>query len=166
MSPIRSVSRSCNFPPSGRPTVGPTRPLSVRVDLQQVRELQKPFQNEIGNDLLRSYLQVSWAVLLRCYTGLNEVCFGFEEVGGSSHDAANHGQHSVISLELDGEMSIEQLLTQAQSQDTSTESSTPSTHDFNTSILIRHAISTSTTAKSPSPNTQSHSSVKPDEVCS
>ena len=144
--------------------MGPTRPLSIRVDLQQAQELQRLLQNENGNDLLRSSLQATWAVLLRCYTGLNEVCFGFEEVGGSSQNDSNDELPSspAVSLELDGDMSLEHLTHQAH-----TASSTPfpsNLFQFNTSILIRHAISPSSIAKSSTPNTKSQSTVMPDEV--
>ncbi|KAF2200882.1 hypothetical protein GQ43DRAFT_441131 [Delitschia confertaspora ATCC 74209] len=156
-----SISHSCYFPASGKTSAGPTRPLSTRVDLHHAQQLQRLLDDQNGSDLLRSVLQVAWAVLLRCYTGLNEVCYGFEEVGGSPGGPYDHDGSSYpdVYLEVDGEMTLKQLIQQAHTHNTASTLASSNTHQFNTSILIRHAAVPSSTAKA-SP----HSAVMTDKV--
>lgn len=45
--------------------------------LEQLVKLPKPVAANEGD--LESALQTAWALLLRCYTGLDEVCFGYKE---------------------------------------------------------------------------------------
>lgn len=72
-------SEPCQFPRLGTAVDGPKRPMSFRVDVEHVQLLrQRSMSDEAA---LPSLLHVAWGLLLRCYTGLDDVCFGYQEVG-------------------------------------------------------------------------------------
>jgi hypothetical protein len=69
----------CEFPRLGASINGPRRPMSLRVNLEHVQRLQKLSVSDEA--ALPSLLRVAWGLLLRCYTGLDDVCFGYQETG-------------------------------------------------------------------------------------
>ena len=69
----------CQFPRLGASINGPRRPMSLRVNLEHVQRLQKLSASDEA--ALPSLLRVAWGLLLRCYTGLDDVCFGYQETG-------------------------------------------------------------------------------------
>lgn len=72
-------SEPCQFPRLGTAMDGPKRPMSFRVDVDHVQLLQ---QLSLSDEAaLPSLLHVAWGLLLRCYTGLDDVCFGYQEAG-------------------------------------------------------------------------------------
>ncbi|KAL9079438.1 MAG: hypothetical protein Q9157_001692 [Trypethelium eluteriae] len=73
----------CHFPQYGNGT-GDRKEASVDVNLEQPTRLHSLVK--AGEDELQSTLRTAWGLLLRCYTGLDEVCFGYREVPG---EAAN-----------------------------------------------------------------------------
>jgi hypothetical protein len=70
---------SCQFPRLGASIHRPRRPMSLRVNLEHVQGLQKLSASDEA--ALPSLLRVAWGLLLRCYTGLDDVCFGYQETG-------------------------------------------------------------------------------------
>lgn len=72
-------SEPCQFPRLGTSVDGPKRPMSLRVNLEQLQKLQ---QLSVSDEAaLPSLLRVAWGLLLRCYTGLDDVCFGYQGTG-------------------------------------------------------------------------------------
>ncbi len=77
--PNTSRHWACQFPHLGTSRDGPKRPMSLRVNVECLQQLQQL----CGSDVvaLPSLLHVAWGLLLRCYTGLDHVCFGYQETG-------------------------------------------------------------------------------------
>lgn len=69
-------SEPCQFPRLGTSVDGPKRLMSLKVNLAYVHKLQQLSTDEAS---LPSLLRVAWGLLLWCYTGLNDVCFGYQE---------------------------------------------------------------------------------------
>ena len=67
----------CHFPRYGSGTNDQEEVLAVDVKLEQLVKLQNLAAAGAGE--LESVLQTAWALLLRCYTGIDEVCFGYQE---------------------------------------------------------------------------------------
>lgn len=74
-------SKPCRFPRFGTGADGPKRPMSLRVNLEHLKKLQQLSESDDAS--LPSLLRVAWGLLLRCYTGLDDVCFGYQEIGRS-----------------------------------------------------------------------------------
>ncbi|KAF2842939.1 nonribosomal peptide synthase [Patellaria atrata CBS 101060] len=91
----------CNFPPLDGTTEGPTRSMSLKVDLScaaKLEELAAKDEHELANALLSG-----WALAIRCYTGLENVCFEYQEIG---EDATNV---SALRLRLEQTMTLSAL---------------------------------------------------------
>jgi hypothetical protein len=72
-------SEPCQFPRLRTSVDGPNRPMSFRVNPENLQKLQ---QLSVSDEAaLPTLLRVAWGLLLRCYTGLDEVCFGYQEIG-------------------------------------------------------------------------------------
>ena len=69
----------CRFPRFDGEIDGPKRPLSINVGLKHKPELQRLATKD--SETLPSILRTAWALVLRCYTGLEDVCFGYQENG-------------------------------------------------------------------------------------
>jgi hypothetical protein len=72
-------SEPCQFPRLGAGIDGSKRAMSIRVNLEHLQRLQQLAVSEEA--ALPSLLRVAWGLLLRCYTGLDDVCFGYQEPG-------------------------------------------------------------------------------------
>ena len=75
----RAESEPCQFPRLGPSVDGPKRSMSLRVHSEHVQRL--PQLSASDGAALPSLLRVAWSLLLRCYTGLDDVCFGYQETG-------------------------------------------------------------------------------------
>ena len=104
---------SCHFPSlySGASQLPSKRPLSVRIDLQHLPVLQDLSNN--GHARLVTSLQIAWALVLRCYTGLDNVCFGLLEIGNAVGDielAQSFMQLPVAKIDLDESKALTEIL--------------------------------------------------------
>lgn len=75
-------SEPCLFPRLRTSVDGPKRSMSLRVNLESLQELRQFSGSEEA--ALPSLLHVAWGLLLRCYTGLDDVCFGYRETGSGT----------------------------------------------------------------------------------
>ena len=145
----------CRFPPFDVDIDGPKRPLSVRVQPDQIQELQK-LAGEDG-EILSSVLRTAWALLLRCYTGLEDVSFGYRETKRNmSVDGTCQGTETPVGLpiarmRLEDSASLLDLVKKAQDDFAR---AAPYQHEmpaevsrglhsserrfFNTAVLLRH----------------------------
>lgn len=77
--PDNAAYWACQFPRLGTGDGRSKRSMSLRVTLEHGQKLQ---QLSVSDEAaLPSLLRVAWALLLRCYTGLDHVCFGYQETG-------------------------------------------------------------------------------------
>jgi hypothetical protein len=136
---------SCHFPASGRQTSGPKRPLSVRVELQHLDLLHDLLRGEDGSRSLSAVVCAAWALSLRCYTGLSDTCFGFEEVGTSSRVEADPSDgacnNRVALFRIEESMLLEDILSQGQGDECIAVDSSGQLN-FNTSVLVRCGTAT------------------------
>ena len=141
-------SLSCHFPATGRHTTDQKRPLSARVELQHLGLLQKVLEGENGNQSFSATIRAAWALTLRCYTGLNDVCFGFEEVGASSDVAG--AVDLVTILRMDENLSLDALVEQARDVQCTSPTETGPKHQYNSALLMRYGAGAS--SKTPLPS--------------
>lgn len=135
--------QSCLFPATGRSRSGQKRPLSVRVELQHPELVRQLLAEDHDGSSLSAAVRATWALLLRIYTGLDEVCFGLGEVGGASlssitgNSATGDDCEAVAVLRIDDEMPFGQLI--ASSRNDGSIVTSPKEHQlqYNTSVLIR-----------------------------
>lgn len=129
MSSASADTTACFFASSSSASNAQKRPLSVRVDLQQPMLVQQLVEKKGENNAqLISVARVTWALLLRTYTGLERVCFSYEETGGSDEITEN-----VILLDIDGEMPVYGLLESAATNAVPMDRE----YQYNTSVLVR-----------------------------
>lgn len=74
----------CLFPRLGATSKAQKRPMSVKVNMEQSSELQKLLAE--SEDALSGTLRAAWAVFLWCYTGSEDVCFGYQETANLGRD--------------------------------------------------------------------------------
>jgi hypothetical protein len=86
-------------------------------------------KGEDGSRSLSAVVCAAWALSLRCYTGLTDICFGFEEVGTASRAEA-------ALLRIDENMILEEIMNQCQGNECFAQDSNAQL-DFNTSVLVR-----------------------------
>lgn len=126
--------RACHFPATGRHRGTTKRLLSIRVDYQHRDPLQKAFDLDGSAEALSAVVRAAWALTLRCYTGLDEVCFGFEETRRSS-DGAPSAPITVVAL-INGNSTLRQLIELCSGG----QYLCPDPVDYNTSVLVRYSI--------------------------
>jgi hypothetical protein len=80
-TPRRNTSHywACQFPRLSASGDGPKWPMSLRVNIEHLQQLQQLSGSDEA--ALPSLLRVAWGLLLQCYTGLDDVCFGYQETG-------------------------------------------------------------------------------------
>jgi hypothetical protein len=94
----------CMFP-TFRGESGEKKVLMNTVKMEELSKLSK--LAKASKDDFQSMLQAAWALVLRCYTGQDEICFGYQECADSIMKAIDvggkEGQRavSVVSLNLD-----------------------------------------------------------------
>lgn len=72
-------SEPCQFPRLGSGLTGPKRPISLRVNVEQQQKLQ---QLSVSDETsLPSLLRTAWGLVLRCYSGQDDVSFGYQQSG-------------------------------------------------------------------------------------
>lgn len=156
MVPKSAPVSSCQFPGVGKQGGGQKRPLSVKVELQHLGQVQKLVATEEGPRALSAVIQATWAILLRCYTGLDDVCFGFEEIGSSSaHTGSPEDSEIPVSaavMHMHGDMSFGQLLTHAHDADTIVPITSDNTLQYNTSIFMRFGSHATISSKKQPPS--------------
>ena len=67
----------CKFPRFETEPFDQRRPLSVDVTLKHKQELQYLLQQD--PIMIHCAVSTAWGLVLRCYTGLEDVCFGYQE---------------------------------------------------------------------------------------
>lgn len=77
----------CHFLPYGNGAAGDKRALAVDVKLSQLSKLQELARGNDGD--LESVLHTAWALVLHCYTGLDDVCFGYSEIKRDALDTGS-----------------------------------------------------------------------------
>ncbi|PWY83154.1 nonribosomal peptide synthase Pes1 [Aspergillus sclerotioniger CBS 115572] len=77
---------SCCLPRFGTSLHGPKRPASLRARTSPSHTLQLLAAWDRGQ--LDSLLKASWALLLHRYTGLEDICFGYQPIGVDEHNTA------------------------------------------------------------------------------
>lgn len=129
----------CFFPKFAHTFTGPKRPVAIRTRIAPAENLQLL---SVWNDgRLDSILQATWALVLRCYTDAEDICFGYQrvEADGSQQisDAANM---PAMQLNIDSDDSIKTVMRKA--NDSGSNGSLSKTCDgisrlFNTILMLR-----------------------------
>ena len=159
MASIEGQTHSCHFPATGRQMGGHKRPLSVRVELQHLDTLEQLLEKDSGGEILSAVVKTAWALLLRCYTGLDEVCFEYEEIGTSRTSRSSDDSGGVSFLRIQEGMPIEELVKQAQDLPNNAPSLPYTEFQYNSSVLLR-----SGTAAASSKHSSSKTSVMSEKV--
>ena len=89
-------AQTCHFPATGKQDSGPKRPLSARVELQYPELVQQLVVGDNGDEALSAVVRAVWALLLRCYTGLDHVCYGIVLADLAGH--CRGGLESIVKL--------------------------------------------------------------------
>jgi hypothetical protein len=109
------------------------------VELQHLDLLHTLLRRDDGERALSAVVCAAWALSLRCYTGLNDVCFGFEQVGTSSggeRETPDSGYNNRFALfRLDDGMLLEDLISQG--RDNACFDTKSAQLNFNTTVLVR-----------------------------
>lgn len=80
----------CQFPRlDGKSQQRTKRPMTVRINLQDSQKLQELVGSE--ESALQTTLRAVWALLLKCYTDSEDVCFGYQETGSGALDMVANG---------------------------------------------------------------------------
>ncbi|KAL5357022.1 hypothetical protein BJX96DRAFT_135429 [Aspergillus floccosus] len=126
---------------------GPKRPVSMRTKSNPSQTLQLLSSWEQGH--LNSLLQTAWALLLHRYTGSEEVCFGYQNLGGEgTHGAASAdlANPSTFHLTVKEQDTVQQVLEKVACRENHADSpekgallrGSPSDYSlFNTTLMIR-----------------------------
>jgi hypothetical protein len=131
---------SCQFPCLGRGSGSDQkRPLSVRVELQHPELLQKLFAEDDGKASLVAAVRAAWALVLRTYTGLDQVCFGLGEVGCNNTTGKDGQRDSVVAHLVSDEVSIAELVQRAKDDGFAVGQPGHEAFEYNTSVLFRFA---------------------------
>jgi hypothetical protein len=139
MSSTSGSTHSCFFPAACTSGNAQKRPLSVRVDLQQLALVQQQLSKSDNHASLVAAVKVTWALLLRTYTGLDRVCYSYEEVGGASvssideQNVSNGVVDPVVMLDMDEETTFQQLLEKVETDAPSEEKKC----EYNSCVLLR-----------------------------
>jgi hypothetical protein len=189
-------SEPCQFPRLGAAVSGPKRHMSIRVPLEQQQKLQQLASSSSSSPLLPSslnqaalpsLLRAAWGLLLRCYTGQDDVCFGYQELetAVSSPSLSNSQSSSpcmpVARFVLDESMSLAKILDQSKNDYVSAlpywDLSPPQSHRqlFDTAVVLRDLSNTAVGVVNNNNNTTTSNSsaviqrrplnTLPEEVC-
>ncbi|KAF3490821.1 nonribosomal peptide synthase [Arthroderma uncinatum] len=72
----------CHFPRLGAITTGPKRPMTIKVNLDQTQQLKELCESNPAG--LPVALRAAWSLVLRCYTGSEDICFGYQDATSTS----------------------------------------------------------------------------------
>lgn len=101
---------SCSsFPSFGSSAGDHERQISTTLNLQQTKHLKSLISN--GSYDIPPILRAAWALVLRCYTGSDSVCFGYEEInnlliGEGSKRQENFDNRFTVRLKLEEDVSL------------------------------------------------------------
>lgn len=151
----------CRFPQFDGDVDEVVRPLSIRVELEQLQELQKLSAQD--KDTLPTVLRAAWALVLRCYTGLENVCFGYQEtrrdilVNGTRKTAESLIGMPLARMSFAETQTLSELIAKAKDDyirglpyhdalpaDLASGASSPERQLFNTAMLLRNYSNPST----------------------
>ncbi|KAL5437004.1 hypothetical protein PMIN07_006815 [Paraphaeosphaeria minitans] len=139
---------SCQFPSLGRGSGSEEkRPLSVRVELQHPERLQKLFAEEDGKVSFVAAVRTAWALVLRTYTGLDQVCFGLGEVRGDESPGKDGQRDSVVAHLVSDEVSIAELIQCKKDKCFPIDQPEHERLQYNTSVLFRFAVQAGTASR-------------------
>ena len=97
----------CLFPRLGSDNQAQKRLMFIKVNVEKESRLQELAED--GGDALGCILRVAWAILLNCYSGCEDVCFGYHEVSAwGENDNMLSMRH--VRLGLGEDTTIEQLV--------------------------------------------------------
>jgi hypothetical protein len=97
----------CRFPLFGTERSSEKHPFTHALEIKQAKELQ----NLLAMDPAETpyLLRAIWALVVRCYTGQNDVCFAYKEMCDSEELVGL----SIVRLILDESVSVAQTIKQA-----------------------------------------------------
>ncbi|KAM5489397.1 NRPS cluster protein [Microsporum audouinii] len=97
----------CHFPRLGASAAGPKRPMTIKVALDQTQDLKDLCGS--NTTALPAILRATWSLVLRCYTGSDDVCFGYQ-------DATSTDVLPIVRLAFDDDTLISRLVESAQKE--------------------------------------------------
>lgn len=97
----------CHFPRLGASAAGPKRPMTIKVTLDQTQDLKDLCGS--NTTALPAVLRATWSLVLRCYTGSDDVCFGYQ-------DATSTDVLPIVRLAFDDDTLISRLVESAQKE--------------------------------------------------
>ena len=102
-SPFVACVEPCHFPRLDGDVSGKKRVWSVNVAVTKSQEL-----HELGAKEASAILQAAWGLVLGCYTGLEDVCFGYQNIHETVCGEPVFGM-SLMRLKLEDEVCLAQL---------------------------------------------------------
>lgn len=139
---------TCCLPRFGSASERPKRPMSLRIRLNPSTNAE--LRSAVRDGRLSSAIQVTWAIVLHCYTDSGDICFGYQHVStrGSSTNSgelSNFANLTVVRLAVEEADCTHGLMTRAASAAASWESvgnegRSPSAEGylmFNTVVAVR-----------------------------
>ncbi|EGE07648.1 nonribosomal peptide synthase [Trichophyton equinum CBS 127.97] len=97
----------CHFPRLGSSASGPKRPMTIKVTLDQTQALKELCES--NTTALPAVLRATWSLALRCYTGSEDVCFGYQ-------DTATTAVLPVARLAVEDDTEMSRLIETAQNE--------------------------------------------------
>ncbi|KAL3261959.1 hypothetical protein ABHI18_003269 [Aspergillus niger] len=150
---------SCCLPKFGTSTHGPRRPASLRIRTSPSQTLQ--LLAAWDQSELDSLLKATWALLLHRYTGLEDICFGYQPIGvdaGPRDTVTSSDTHNNIpltfNLTITEDDSVHAILrnTKKQNEAEKCGSSSSSCHSYtlcNTLLMLRNCRSVTKDPRAP-----------------
>ena len=99
----------CHFPRLADQVFEPGQRFPVKVELQHCHELHSLYRNEV--DAFDGVVNAAWALLLRCYAGLESISFGYQEVQGGDPD-----RMVAMLLDIDEKSTLKELIEKARDE--------------------------------------------------
>ena len=100
----------CTFPPFDEGEANEEKLLRIDSTVKPTKELKAIYERDRNG--LYSLLRTSWALVLSCYTGLDDVCFGYEEARSgkrNENDGRARGT-GLVRIDLSGEHTMEEVV--------------------------------------------------------
>lgn len=154
----------CFLPKFDNAIHGPKRPMAIKTKGTPVQSLQLLSAWHQGR--LSSLLQATWALVLRCYTGSEDICFGYQRMATDCSDIANL---STMRIAIHDGETLKAVIGKAKgggSPGSMSESRTTvfdGDIPFNTTLLLRNCC-TSSIGNQPTYNQSALAITLPDDV--
>lgn len=129
---------SCLFPGNATANGVQQRPLTVRVELSRAELIQQLLSSPDGTTSLVNAAQAAWALLLRTYTGLDNICFGIQDIGGRG-SGSNTDHDIIFAMNIEEGSTVEDLLAQVGSGNCVQSAPKQGSVVYNTAMLLRFA---------------------------